>query len=1076
MYGGSCDHSDPSSVESELIVLLERLKNAHSNLKAADEAMKVFVKQDDFTKECDTIIEYDDKAVTTLAQLEHFIRVNFKTRAEASNNSYEGAGQDAATEGNSGYSALVGKAAASIAGFTPTEKCYSEAIILLQEKYGNNEKIVEKFVQKLMNIRTVQSTADIYGLRQLYNEVTSTMRSLVAFHISSAQYDIMVKSILLKSIPTTLRVQFYRSFERNAACSTILNSSIDAVKESISNGTENDQLNKLLKFLKTEIEALEKAQMSERDKKCNVKERRETRFRDGGTAAGLFVGNRQNYQCVICKTNTHTTKSCKSDLPVEEKKLILRREGRCFRCTNRNHNSKYCNAQWVKCDRCSGRHISTMCERQQRSDKERNEKQPKKAITNAADATTLNAIELKETGIFLQTAKAIISEVNSGHSVMSRIIMDNGSQRTYISEKLAEVLKLPTCGFENVQIIAFGDKKAKKATQLKSVEISLRSRYNDKVQKIKAIVVPTICANILPLPKFKNKQFRNIKIELADGINVLIGQDYYWIFNYGEIERLQENLVAIKTFFGWTIQGSCGEKCNTVACNCVESVEESSEKYFDIEKFWSLESIGIKSCQLQQSNPLEGTVFKISEVNGRYVVCLPWKNLNEKLNSNKEIAEQRLYSLTNKLLRANNKLIEYDIALRDLIQNGIAEQVNDSNSEIVYYMPHKPVYRDDKITTKTRIVFDASSSEPGVLSLNDHLNAGDNLVADLLKTLLRFRSHKIAITADIEKAFLQIEVAENDRDALRFLWYERTPVCKIRLPKIVEYHMTRVTFGVTSSPFLLAATLRHHLNSSQQEYGVICDKLKQCFYVDDLVISERSLEEAKLMYLKSKEIMAKARFNLRKWNTNDPELSAFFLTYNNEQAISQKVLDINWTTANDEISVSIESISEYLMNLRPTKRNVMKAMAKIYDPLGMLGPFTVRIKLILQNIWKENLEWDEALSGDNMNDFQHWQEEIKALHNFNMRRCLATESDSQYEVHIFADASPKAYGAVAYVRQLTAAGIITTNFICSKNRITKAMTHPWRSRGSSDKLQYNKEVYEEMVHRILKRTPYHTPQ
>ncbi|XP_054746244.1 uncharacterized protein LOC129250664 [Anastrepha obliqua] len=276
--------------------------------------MKVFVRQDDFAKECDTIIEYDNKAVTTLAQLEHFIRVNFKTRAEASNNSYEGAGQDVATEGNSGYSgiklkpfelkkfdgnfenwlpfweqfkravhenpklststkfnflneALVGKAAASIAGFTPTEKCYSEAIFLLQEEYGNNEKIVEKFFQKLMNIRTVQSTADIYELRQLYNEVTSTMRSLVAFHISSAQYDIMVKSILLTSIPTTLRVQFYRSFERNAACSKILNSSIDTVKESTSNGTENDQLNKLLQFLKTEIEALEKARMSERDKK-----------------------------------------------------------------------------------------------------------------------------------------------------------------------------------------------------------------------------------------------------------------------------------------------------------------------------------------------------------------------------------------------------------------------------------------------------------------------------------------------------------------------------------------------------------------------------------------------------------------------------------------------------------------------------------------------------------------------------------------------------------------------------------------------------------------------------------------
>ncbi|XP_017470739.1 PREDICTED: uncharacterized protein LOC108362309 [Rhagoletis zephyria] len=212
-------------------------------------------------------------------------------------------------------------------------------------------------------------------------------------------------------------------------------------------------------------------------------------------------------------------------------------------------------------------------------------------------------------------------------------------------------------------------------------------------------------------------------------------------------------------------------------------------------------------------------MVNISKVNSRYVVCLPWKNLSEKLNSNIEIAERRLYSLTNKLFKDNNKLIEYDIAIRELVQNGIEEQVNDAKGEKTYYMPYKPVYRDDKVTTKTRIVFDASSSEPEGLSLNEHLNSGDNLVADLLKTLLRFRLNKIAMTADIEKAFLQIEVAANDRDALRFLWYERTPTSKFRRPKIVEYRMTRVTFGVTSSPFLLAATLRHHLNTSQQEYG-----------------------------------------------------------------------------------------------------------------------------------------------------------------------------------------------------------------------------------------------------------------
>lgn len=130
----------------------------------------------------------------------------------------------------------------------------------------------------------------------------------------------------------------------------------------------------------------------------------------------------------------------------------------------------------------------------------------------------------------------------------------------------------------------------------------------------------------------------------------------------------------------------------------------------------------------------------------------------------------RLRSLTTGLLKHSDKLHEYDAGIRELLQNGIAEAVDGTTcSGKIYYMPHRPVYREEKITTKMRIVFDASSSEAGLSSLNDHLSAGDNLVANLLSTLIKFRSNPIALTSDIEKAFLQIALAESDRDCHRFL-------------------------------------------------------------------------------------------------------------------------------------------------------------------------------------------------------------------------------------------------------------------------------------------------------------------
>ena len=130
----------------------------------------------------------------------------------------------------------------------------------------------------------------------------------------------------------------------------------------------------------------------------------------------------------------------------------------------------------------------------------------------------------------------------------------------------------------------------------------------------------------------------------------------------------------------------------------------------------------------------------------------------------------------------------------------------------VYYMPHKPVVRNEKSSTKVRMVFDASSrsNKNSSLSLNDSLLSGPCLTAPLLDVLLRFRSHNYAIVADIEKAFLQINVAPKQRDYVRFLWLadiNNIDYKNFDSNEILEYRVCRVLFGLTSSPFLLTATL-----------------------------------------------------------------------------------------------------------------------------------------------------------------------------------------------------------------------------------------------------------------------------
>ena len=205
----------------------------------------------------------------------------------------------------------------------------------------------------------------------------------------------------------------------------------------------------------------------------------------------------------------------------------------------------------------------------------------------------------------------------------------------------------------------------------------------------------------------------------------------------------------------------------------------------------------------------------IHKRDGRYEVSLPWKEHHPLIPDNYEVAVSRLNSVL-KCLRNPELLAEYNRIVEEQSSKGIISEV-DSNSEIkvgrLHYLPHHPVIREDKQTTKVRIVYDASTKSTGP-SLNECLYAGPPLLSDISDVLMRFRYHRIALSADIEKAFLMVGVAEPYRDVLRFLWVD-DPTSEVS--RIVFKRFNRVVFGVTSSPFLLNGTTRHHVTSYESE-------------------------------------------------------------------------------------------------------------------------------------------------------------------------------------------------------------------------------------------------------------------
>lgn len=172
------------------------------------------------------------------------------------------------------------------------------------------------------------------------------------------------------------------------------------------------------------------------------------------------------------------------------------------------------------------------------------------------------------------------------------------------------------------------------------------------------------------------------------------------------------------------------------------------------------------------------------------------------------MAKKRLNSLLHTLQKKDPELIhKYNKQLLDQHKHGFIELVHDPNTHrgVMHYIPHFPVFKESS-TTSMRIVYDASAkTSKKALSLNDCLHTGPNMMQQLETMLLNFRKHNIAFTADIEKAFLQIELNIEDRDATRFLWLKDVNKSAYDPDNIVTYRFCRVLFGAAPSPYLLSA-------------------------------------------------------------------------------------------------------------------------------------------------------------------------------------------------------------------------------------------------------------------------------
>ena len=379
---------------------------------------------------------------------------------------------------------------------------------------------------------------------------------------------------------------------------------------------------------------------------------------------------------------------------------------------------------------------------------------------------------------------------------------------------------------------------------------------------------------------------------------------------------------------------------------------------------------------------------------GRYEVGLPWKCSTTNLDDNETLTWKRHERVIHKL-KCGKFLDDYENVFREWEKMNIIERVpeNEVNNEC-YYLPHRPVIKLNSETTKIRPVFDASASEKGKLSLNECLWKGINLIELIPDILDRFRIYPIGISADIEKAFLMLSVDPKDRDFLRFFYPSNE--------RKMIYRHCRVVFGVSSSPYLLNASVMHLLENYASPNDEVAQKLKYSFYVDNCVTGVYNVEEAEHFIEQSKLIMSKGCFNLRSFESNKECRNV------DKHSGETSVLGVIWNLDNDSLKCYTD-LEVLTCETKITKRLILSVVQKIFDPIGMLSPTLLLPKLLLQEIWQMKIGWDHELPPDVIKRFLKWFYDVHLLKNVSISRHMIVNCSS--ELHVFVDACKGAYAA-----------------------------------------------------------------
>ncbi|XP_045127641.1 uncharacterized protein LOC123514085 [Portunus trituberculatus] len=449
-----------------------------------------------------------------------------------------------------------------------------------------------------------------------------------------------------------------------------------------------------------------------------------------------------------------------------------------------------------------------------------------------------------------------------------------------------------------------------------------------------------------------------------------------------------------------------------------------------------------------------------------WTVKYPWIREPEDLPNNVSVAVARLKSTEKRLSKLGTHYCGlYNDQIQDMVNRGVARRLSikelNNYEGPVHYIHHHEVLKPSSSSTPLRIVFNSSASYMGHI-LNDYWAKGPDVLNSLLGILIRFRQGKFAVTGDISKMYNSVKMGTLDQHTHRFLWRnmdnERPPD---------HYIMTAVTFGDKPSGVIAMTALKKTVEMYETKFPKVKDVVTKNSYVDDIVHSCDDMHEARQLVSDIDLVLSQGGFKIKQWIMAGDELSDTDLGLLDSH--EQRIFGLKWDPREDTFGYRVTlNFSKKFRNVREgpcltksnlesqipktlTKRVVLSQVSTVYDPLGLIVPFTLIPKLLMREIVTSEKNagaaygWDDVLPDRLKEKWVKLFHEMYELESVTFARCVKPNNAVGDPVLvIFSDGSSLAYGACAYIRWELDDGRFESRLIMAKNRIApvKQITIP----------------------------------